>query len=211
MKTLLINGSPKLKNSASGILLETLALMIDGRSEVEYAHFKKHDSAADFKTYEEADTVVIAYPLYVDGVPGHLLACLKDIEKKAEKKKGLRVYGIANCGFYEGVQAAISLDILKNWCNRCGFIWSGGIGIGGGGAITSMPKLKKAIKPSQGISKTARALAGMAEDICSGGSRANVYPSVMLPRWIYQSAAHINWKKKIKANGGKVQDLEQKW
>jgi len=212
MTVALINASPKVKGSSSGILLGDLKEILGSRAEIEEICLRTGKITSEIKEcLMKADTWVVAFPLYVDSLPAHLLNCLKQLERMKEKHASLSVYGIANCGFYEGVQAAISLDILKNWCNRCGFIWSGGIGIGGGGAITSMPKLKKAIKPSQGISKTARALAGMAEDICSGGSRANVYPSVMLPRWIYQSAAHINWKKKIKANGGKVQDLEQKW
>ena len=40
-----------------------------------------------------------------------------------------------NCGFYEGIQAEFALDILRNWSLKTGLIWSGGIGIGGGGGF----------------------------------------------------------------------------
>lgn len=46
------------------------------------------------------------------------------------------MYGLVNCGFLEGTQNSIAIDIFKNYCERIGFKWRIGVGIGGGEFMT---------------------------------------------------------------------------
>lgn len=83
---------------------------------------------------------MFAFPLYVDGVPSQLLSCLRQIEKVGVPNKNTMVFGIANCGFYEGKQNEIAIEILRNWCNKLKLQWGMGmgIGVGGGGGLAQI-------------------------------------------------------------------------
>ena len=113
-----------------------------------------------------------------------------------------------NCGFYEGIQAEYSLKILQNWCLKTGFIWSGGIGVGGGGGLAMMPKMEPGYGPKAPIDK---ALVELSNVILKKQVRENIYVSVAFPRFLYKMGAQIGWRQMIKANGGKVKDLKKCW
>ena len=103
MKIVLINGSPKVKKSASSVLLEDLKIQLCEKAQIVEAAF--HTSTVSEETLEElrnADAWVFAYPLYVDGIPAHLLSCLVQLEEAHLKDRQIHIYGIVNCGFYEG-------------------------------------------------------------------------------------------------------------
>ena len=115
MRIALINGSPKVKNSASGALLEDLKGYFSETNEI--LDFGFHTTDVSDKAKAElntADAWVFAFPLYVDGIPGHLLSCLAQLEEKNVHDSKRQVYGIVNCGFYEGIQAKLALKILQN-------------------------------------------------------------------------------------------------
>lgn len=148
MKIALINGSPKQSHSTSGTLLADLLHSITGITDVsdsdkpeiaEYSFNQTSVSENELAELQNADALVFAYPLYVDGIPGHLLSCLTQLEAADWQNRKIHVYAIVNCGFYEGIQAEPALHILQNWCVKAGLIWSGGIGVGGGGAIQQLP------------------------------------------------------------------------
>lgn len=212
MKTVLINGSPKVKGSASGTLLEDLKAYL---SETEIVEIGFHTGAVAKETTEilnQADALVFAFPLYVDGIPGHLLFCLEELEKTSCKNSSIRVYGIVNCGFYEGIQAETALQVLKNWCEKAGYVWGGGVGVGGGGGLAQMPKTKSGHGPREPIE---RALKALAETICMSHAQKdqhqqtaeNQYVSVAFPRFLYKLAAQMGWRQMMKANGGRARDL----
>lgn len=207
MRIALINGSPKVKNSASGTLLSDIKGYFGERAEL--AEVGLHSAVLSNETIEElrkSDVWVFAYPLYVDGIPGHLLSCLVQLEE-AQLQKQISIYGIVNCGFYEGIQAEHALKLLQNWSIKTGFVWSGGVGIGGGGGLAMMPQ----IKPGQGSKAPIdKALTELSESILKGEKRENNYVSVAFPRFLYKLGAQMGWRQMIKANGGKVKDLRRK-
>lgn len=205
MRIALINGSPKVNNSASGILLDELKCCFSEEADV--AEIGMHISSASEESLEKlksADVWVFAYPLYVDGIPGHLLSCLLQLENAHIQNRKIHVYGIVNCGFYEGIQAESALKILQNWCAKTGFIWCGGIGIGGGGGLSMMPKIESGHGPRAPIEK---ALGAMADKILCTEAQENNYKSVAFPRFMYKMAAQMGWRQMIRKNGGKAKDL----
>lgn len=205
MKVALINGSPKVNNSASGALLEDLKGYIGEKAEV--VDFGFHKATVSKEVIEElakTDAWVFSYPLYVDGIPGHLLSCLIQLEEVRIQNPQVHIYGIVNCGFYEGIQAEFALKLLQNWSIKAGFIWSGGVGIGGGGGLAMMPKLEPGQGPKAPIDK---ALEDLSDLILKKVVHENNYVSVAFPRFLYKMGAQIGWRQMIKANGGKVKDL----
>lgn len=157
---------------------------------------------------EKTAAVVLAFPLYVDGIPAHLLSCLVQMEEaQIEKRQPASVYGIVNCGFYEGIQAEPALEVLQNWCMKAGFLWAGGIGVGGGGSLEKMPDVKPGHGPKAPIEKE---LEKLAEKISKKENYESQYISVAFPRFLYKMAAQMGWRQLIRGNGGKARDLGKK-
>ena len=209
MRIALINGSPKVNNSASSTLLEDIKGYGGENTEVIRLGFHSPTISQEvIEELEKTDIWVFSYPLYVDGIPGHLLSCLVQLEEVRIHNPQIHVYGIVNCGFYEGIQAEYSLKILQNWCLKTGFIWSGGIGVGGGGGLAMMPKMEPGYGPKAPIDK---ALVELSNVILKKQVRENIYVSVAFPRFLYKMGAQIGWRQMIKANGGKVKDLKKCW
>jgi len=121
------------------------------------------------------DAWVFAYPLYVDGIPGHLLSCLIQLEEARLQNRQIHIYGIVNFGFYEGIQAQLALKLLQNWSIKAGSIWSGGVGVGGGGGLAMMPRLEPGHGPKAPIDK---ALADLSDIILKKKVQENNYVSV---------------------------------
>ena len=187
--TALINGSPKPSGSASAVLLKILKEHICGEL-LETALRGPEPGDGCVKALAGADTWVFAFPLYVDGVPSHLLNCLCKLQGLAEEKRP-RVYAVANCGFYEGEQNRLALSVMENFCQRAGCRWCGGVGIGPMGPVE-------------------RALRELGESISAGAARDNRYVTVALPRLMYKLAGQMGWRKMIRANGGRARDLDKR-
>ena len=131
-KTVLINCSPKKKLSVSGFLMKCTGVLIRGKKE--YLPLRiPSDHAAILQALKTAGKVVFVTPLYVDGVPSHMLPFMKEMEAFC-RENGLRikVYAIANNGFIEGKQNEPLMQVMENFCAHSGLEWCGGIGIGGG-------------------------------------------------------------------------------
>lgn len=131
-KTVLINCSPKRKLSASGFLMKCAGVLIRGKKE--YLQLRTPaDRPAILEALKTAGKAVFVMPLYVDGVPSHVLPFLREMEDFC-RENGLRlkVYVIANNGFIEGKQNEPLMQVMENFCARSGLDWCGGIGIGGG-------------------------------------------------------------------------------
>ena len=132
MKTVLIDCSPKKRMSASGFIASMTGVFLRGKREKEKLRVPA-DHARILEKVKDADNAVFSMPLYVDGVPSHVLPFLKEAEEYC-RENGLHpnVYVIANNGFIEGRQNEPLMRIMENFCDRAGLIWKGGLGIGGG-------------------------------------------------------------------------------
>lgn len=135
MKTLLVDCSPKKKLSTSSYLLSSLSFQIKGKKEKIKLLPKNYDSIC--KNMQKADVVVLAMPIYVDGVPASVLRFFEYAQNYCAENhiSSLKIYAIVNCGFYEGKQTKTCHRIIENWCNSCGFSYMGGIGQGAGEMI----------------------------------------------------------------------------
>ncbi len=132
MKTVFINCSPKKRFCASAYFLFLQRLFTGGEKVTEKLRAPAdHDRI--LAQLREAQAVVFGVPLYVDGIPSHVLRFMEKMEAFC-KENGLhpRVYCIANNGFIEGKQNEPLMRCFEHFCSRAGLSWGGGVGIGGG-------------------------------------------------------------------------------
>ncbi len=132
MKTVFINCSPKERFCASAYFL-FLQRLFTGGTKVNEKLRTPADHARILEQLRDAQAVVFGLPLYVDGVPSHVLRFMQEMEVFCrENKLSLSVYCIANNGFIEGKQNEPLMQVFENFCSRAGLAWGGGVGIGGG-------------------------------------------------------------------------------
>ena len=132
MKTVFINCSPKERFCASAYFL-FLQRLFTGGIKVNEKLRTPADHARILEQLKDAQAVVFGLPLYVDGVPSHVLRFMQEMEVFCrENKLSLSVYCIANNGFIEGKQNEPLMQTFENFCARAGLTWGGGVGIGGG-------------------------------------------------------------------------------
>lgn len=210
MKIALINASPKARESVSGSILRQLQTMIGENDEYIEFHFRKRElKSGVINELALCDCLVFAFPLYVDGLPSQLLSCLKQLEGyfSTHPKKKIGVYCLVNCGFYEGIQTAVALDIMKNWCYKAGLSWGQGVGIGSGGMILSIENIPVEHRLKKNFS---RALDTISGSISSLSGAENVFIDLNFPRFLYKLAGDMGWRWQIKKNGLKVRDLNRR-
>lgn len=208
MKILLIEGSPKLRTSASSILLDGLRDCLED-TEITFCAVKgtadsRHDAA---EVLTAADAAVLAFPLYVDGIPSHLLRFLQEMEgvlREAEHKP--LIYALMNCGFYEGEQCAPALEMVQNWCLRAGVPFGGGLAVGAGGALTGLDAFAMGRGPKQTLGKELKVLA---ERICAGQCAAPVCISLDMAWEDYQTMGERGWRKALQKRGLQEKDLSR--
>lgn len=207
MKIALINGSPKFKNSASGNILKLLKPRLQNNNTIEeYIFGTSEISSNDLEQISNCNVFVFAFPLYVDGIPSHLLRCLLQMEKylSTDKNNEISVYTIVNAGFYEGKQASIAIEMMKNWAEKANVKWGQGIGIGGGGMISMIEKSTDSQGPMKSVHTT---LASLADNILSSKSSYELYTTPGIPRLVYKIGGEMGWRQAAKKNGLKTKDL----
>jgi hypothetical protein len=94
---------------------------------------------------DAADIVILAFPLYVDGLPYLVTQALEQIAAHRAGETSIRrplFLAIANCGFPEAVHNATALAICRQFADEAGFAWAGGLALGEGGAISGQSLAK---------------------------------------------------------------------
>lgn len=204
----MIDGSPKVSKSNSEYFLNILSDFIESKDIVKYKLSKKVDYEDIIKEINTIDTLVFAFPLYVDSLPSHVLEFLIMIEENfKDNLKGVNVYVIANCGFYEGKQNKIALNIMKCWCKKMNIKWAQGIGIGAGEMMGGLRNVPMGKGPNTNLGL---ALDNLAKNINENKSGDDIFttPS-MFPRFAFRLAANRFWISKANRNGLKKRDLNK--
>ncbi|MCL2235594.1 MAG: NAD(P)H-dependent oxidoreductase [Defluviitaleaceae bacterium] len=192
MKILILNGSPKPSGSASEKLAEGLAQRL-GNAEITMFNAMKTGKDEFVAQVNAIDALVVVFPLYVDGLPSHLLRLLD--EAKGEIKSSARVYSIANNGFYEGQQNHLALEMMRHFSASSGMEWGQGLGVGAGGMVGVAPF---GSGPMKNIGK---ALDKMAQNILNKQNGDDFYIQPNFPKFLYKMAAHRSWYSQAKGNG----------
>ncbi|WP_058300243.1 hypothetical protein [Gorillibacterium timonense] len=208
MKIAMINGSPKLGKNNSGRLLKALEPLIQNGNEL--SHYKVNKTPLTEEQVQELcrmDVLVLSFPLYIDAIPSQLFRMLTVFEeyRKQDQEKDIYVYVILNNGFYEGKQNHIAMDIIKNWCARCGLHFGQGIGQGAGEMLDFMEKVPLGQGPLKNLGK---AMDRLAQAILTRDSGDPMLFSPNFPRFAWRISADRGfWHPQAKKNGLKKKDL----
>ncbi|MHA6528833.1 hypothetical protein [Paenibacillus sp. BAC0078] len=209
MKISLINGSPKGGPSNSGFLLEKLKPLISEDNELSF--YRVNAKQLKYEQYREinnADVMVLAFPLYFDAIPSHLLRMMVELENYRQNEQGnpnLIVYALINNGFYEGHQCTIAVDIVSNWCIRCSFRFGMAVGHGAGEMLNIKVPLGKGPLKNLGTAMTQLSTA-----ILTQSSAKSLFIQPNFPRILWRlSATYFFWHRKAKENGLRPKDLRK--
>lgn len=134
----LISGSPKMIKSNSLYFLNIVKEKLDNQKVFELKRHRYDDIIDSINT---SNTIVLAFPLYVDSPPSLTLKFLDYIIDNKINLDNKLVYIIINCGFREGEQNLTAVNIIKRWCEKTNSQYACSILIGAG-EIVGKPKYK---------------------------------------------------------------------
>lgn len=147
-KALLLVGSPRKEKSSSYTLGTYLLSQLQEHSLVcetalLYAKRDHNEEQLLYASIEQADLVILAFGLYVDSLPSPVIGFLERFAKHREKNTGTRqnpthCIALANCGFPEASHNDNALAIVEQFSKETGFLWEGGIGLGGGNGLAGI-------------------------------------------------------------------------
>lgn len=204
MKITIIIGSPKIKESNSEIIVNTLIPLLSD-NDIEMINLKRNSlSDLQFDRINNSDILLFAFPLYVDGIPSHLLRTLAELENRQLSNKDIMVYSIVNNGFFEGSQNHIALAQMKNWCSSVHFNWGQGVGIGAGEMQSFIKNVPLGHGPNKRIGN---ALKCLADNINNRKSGDDMLVSPDFPRFLWKKSGNTFWYKQAKENNLNRKDL----
>ncbi len=206
MKIGLINGSPKAIGSTSEVLLDELkGLIPDDHDLVSVGMHHAMLNASQLEDIASCDVLVFAIPMYMGGIPSHMLHCLMQLEKVlVASSHPITVYAIVNNGHYEGIQNETTIAMIKNWTSRAHLKWGQGIGIGTGLMIA----LAKDVPMGHGTKKNlAHPYSTFVNNLLDRQSGDNLYVNPTYPRFALLQGANHDWTKQGKAHGLRKRDL----
>lgn len=210
MRIALINGSPKGGTSNSGLLLDRLKpLITEGNELSAYRVNAKRLKPEQYQELCEVDTIVLAFPLYFDAIPSHLLRMMIEMEHYRQMHQGqkdLMVYALINNGFYEGQQCAIAADIVKNWCMRCGFRYGLTVGHGAGEMLGSLKELPLGKGPLKNLGK---AMTHFSSAILTRSTGELLFIQPNFPRIMWRLSGTFYFYNKAKQNGLRLKELRK--
>ena len=156
---ILINGSQKTKISNSRYFLDYVSNYLDDYNTYDLIN---HNFTDIISSINKSDTIILAFPLYVDSPNSLTLQLLDYIYDNNIDLANKNLYVIINCGFREGTHNITALNIIKNWAKKININYKGAILIGAGEivgkkkynyitsiATNKLKKFSKCIKDNQ--------------------------------------------------------------
>ncbi|MDA8082102.1 MAG: NAD(P)H-dependent oxidoreductase [Nitrospiraceae bacterium] len=158
-----------------------------------------------------ADILILASPLYVDSLPGPVVAALRILaQQQGARRAGTRrrLLAIVNCGFPESHHNDTALAQVRLFCRDTGIEWSGGLGLGGGGMIAGRPLAQKGRAVRNVLASLALAACALAEDEPLPEHAVSLMARPLTPAWLYILVGHLGWLLQARRFGvlGRIND-----
>ncbi len=209
-KALLLVGSPKGEKSNSASLGNYLISKLEKSGMITetgfiYRMVNREEKIKElFQMINNADLIILSFPLYVDSLPAPVIKAMELIKEerdKLERKKSQNFIAICNNGFPEASQNLTALQICRLFSKDCGFVWKGGITIGGGAAINGVPLTERGSMVRHiinGLDIAAKALKDgkeIPQDALDLTSKEFIPPS------LYRTIGNLGWKQQARKYG----------
>lgn len=199
---ILINGSQKNKISNSKYFLDFISKKLDDYKIVDLKN--KTDLNSIACEILNSDTVLLAFPLYVDSPTSLILELLDYIYDNNIDISNKQIYTVINCGFREGKQNITALNIIKNFCIKTKSNYMGSILIGAG-EIVGKSKYKIICRKAINNLKKFRNKV-VCKEICGD----IVTTMDLLNNNMYIGLANKSWTKQGKSNNLTKSSIKQK-
>lgn len=208
-KALLLIGSPRGFKSTSASLGTYLVDKLVSGFETEQIHVQAamRSEASQLEMLQKAsgsELLILAFPLYIDCLPACVIKALELIanqRKKVDSAGKQQLLAIVNNGFPEASQNNTALAICRRFAFETGIEWSGGLSLGGGGAIAGN-KLEDMGVMTKNVRK---ALDLAAKDLLEGkavsSEAVDLMAKSLIQKWLYLFVGNRGWKKQAKAYG----------
>ncbi len=151
-RALLIVGSPKSKRPSTSAILggylldklkrygwETELLLLQENL------LSKEGQHVLLQSFDKADTVLVAFPLYLDTLPAGMTKALEIIYSHREStgdKKTKNFLAVVNNGLPESYQNTVALTICRHFSMKCDMTWAGGLAMAAGEQLISGQPIK---------------------------------------------------------------------
>jgi hypothetical protein len=148
-----------------------------------------------------ADLFMLVTPLYVDSLPYLVTRSLEIIAAQRARCPNQRFAALVNCGFPEADQCRTALAILECFARRAGFLWAGGLALGGGASIDG-----KKLERLGGMTRSLRAALDQAADALVHGApvpaaAVEQFAKPMMPAALYTAVANVGWRWQASRHG----------
>lgn len=149
------------------------------------------------------DLLVVASPLYVDGLPSLATRALEQLSERlrSQPHQVKSVVGLLNCGFPEATHNRTALRIVRSFAHEAGLTWAGGLSMGAGEILHGKPLAKARLRMRAQI----RALDLAASDLAAGRGLSleaiNTMARPLLPAFLFRWVAPIRWVLQASTHG----------
>ena len=209
---LLLVGSPKGSSSTSASLGNYLILRLEefGLSvEKDYIYklIRKEEGQKELLSkVNNADLIILAFPLYVDCLPAGVIKALELIAKHRKSLNNTKKIGLVvliNCGFPEAEQNNTAIAICKIFAREVGFEWKGALSLGMGGAIGG-----KSLEERGGMVRNVRkgynlAAQALVEKKNIPEEAIQLVGKRFMPIILYTKMGNLGWNKQAKKFGAR--------
>lgn len=197
-------GSPRDKKSTS-LFIANLGRV---RLPEDKLIFAGHDlmSEEEIKRVEDADTIALHFPLYVDAIPAPMLKNLVHLHEQG-LVKGKNVYAFINNGYYEPEQSIGAMEVVKIWAKKSGACFQGGLLIGGGPYYLGFKRNPEAKEVRPLVEKLDEAFSKIEE----GQDIGITALPVPISRDVYIEMNNNLWERQAEKNGLRMSDLDKRW
>ena len=189
---LYINGSPKLENGNSNYFLNK----IKDKEKIKCVYRDKFSDI--LKDIKKADTIILCFPLYVDGPTCKIIEFMEYILSNKIDISNKKIYTIINCGFWEAKHNRTASLIIENFAKKNKAKYMGSFNIGAGEIVGKCEKfwLYKLISIPFLIK-----IKKFKECIDNGNEIILETTIRPMTKRLYVFMANINWKRQMIRNG----------
>ncbi len=145
-RVVLLYGSPKRKGGSSASFGDYVLSKLSHEDVVKEIHHVGEAIKNEVKwnalsdSLNNADTVILTFPLYWDSLPSHLTRALERLYfGRKEIEKIPNFYVIVHNGFPEPWHNEVAVKICNCFSEKIGYRWQGALNIGGGAAVAGRP------------------------------------------------------------------------
>ena len=208
-RVLLLTGSPRGAASTSAALAGGMRAELERRGlavEAENLHAALREDRTLRRVVAAlwaSDAVGLFAPLYVDGLPGPVVAALEALhaQRPGSGKARPRLFAVVNCGFPEAAHAHTALAMARLYAAASGLDWIGGLAVGGGGMFAGRPLTEQGGRARN----VARALGLTADAIARGTTvpdeASRLTATLPIPAWLYRLVAERGFRGEARRRG----------